>query len=598
MLYEITTVSQGAEARVRSMLWAAYADALAFSRPARRRHVTRLAPWYRYFSQTMGTDIPEGFASDCTQLRMATSRTIGNEGFDTVAFSRIELPAWASYALTFDSEDKTAALSLARPKSLWWANTYPRWVWGDGIEAAVRVQPHVLASQEESDWMADVIANTICTHGHPEAIMAALFHAGCLEWCLRTGNPPSLDECRDIAVGIESALRIIEDRSPFRSWKGLWERHADMDFASCWQNTHREFLMLLDAVPPLNPEQDIDNWHIESGRLLDELSYSGRNGYQLAIIASALASVAPDAHSGVVIAANNLYTESIPVANMVGALLGACSPTGPPENVLDHVYLRNEGQRLAAVSRGEPVTSHPHPDTLAWNPPRSQVATLNMSEGRLRVEGLGAASPAGDIHWTPRKQHGWQWVRTDYGQTIFIKRRVKLKNTDSKGREVKKAAPITDKERLESRIADIHRNIQYLSRKKKTTSQAVVAESREVLAASATLVLEELGTMPSGQVELTKLADLAQERMISLDTDDGSPEIARNTLSALSRATSAIVQHSSGEKALPPRLVRMAVMSTITYCDYMLDLFKEYVRRQSEPASSKGASAIPLRIVR
>ena len=78
----------------------------------------RLAPWCRYFPQTMGTDIPEGFASDCTQLRLATSRTIGNEGFDTVAFSRIELPAWASYALTFDSEDKTAALSLAAVRML------------------------------------------------------------------------------------------------------------------------------------------------------------------------------------------------------------------------------------------------------------------------------------------------------------------------------------------------------------------------------------------------------------------------------------------------------------------------------------------------
>ena len=50
-----------------------------------------------------------------------------------------------------------------------------------------------------------------------------------------------------------------------------------------------------------------------------------------------------------------------------------------------------------------------------------------QADDRLAVEGLGAVTElAADISWTSGKDFAWQWVRTEFGQTLLIKRRPEL----------------------------------------------------------------------------------------------------------------------------------------------------------------------------
>ena len=168
-------------ARIRgSMLWAAYGDALGFISElvdqkglARRTQGTpldHLMNWERRVGGRRGVDVllPAGCWSDDTQLRMAVSRSMSGHGFDIETFARIELPVWLCYALGGGRASKAAAKHLGKPRTLWYANTFPGWAAAGGNGAAMRIHPHVWAAPDlDGGYMLDVIADSVCTHGHP-----------------------------------------------------------------------------------------------------------------------------------------------------------------------------------------------------------------------------------------------------------------------------------------------------------------------------------------------------------------------------------------------------------------------------------------------
>lgn len=124
---------------------------------------------------------------------------------------------------------------------------------------------------------------------------------------------------------------------------------------------------------------------------------------------------------------------------MAGALLGACNTDEqPPQEPLDREYLLEEADRLTAISQGQEVVNHPYPDPLTWTAPRTPADALVQDNGQLIVEGLGPVTALEDPIWTRDNKFAGQWVKTDFGQTLLIKRRPELK-TLSKGNSL--AAP-------------------------------------------------------------------------------------------------------------------------------------------------------------
>ena len=114
---------------------------------------------------------------------------------------------------------------------------------------------------------------------------------------------------------------------------------------------------------------------------------------------------------------------------MAGALLGACDGAGdPPEQPLDSPYLEREADRLVALSRGEQADNHSYPDLLTWSAPATQADALVSDNGDLAVEGLGPAKRLQEeAIYTARRDFAWEWVRTNFGQTLLIKRRPDVK---------------------------------------------------------------------------------------------------------------------------------------------------------------------------
>ena len=394
---------------------------------------------------------------------MAVSRSISSHGFDVETFGRVELPVWLSYALGGGRASKAAARNLGQPSTLWYANTFAGWTNAGGNGAAMRVQPHVWASRDlDGGYMLDVIADTVCTHGHPRAIVGACFHAATLAHCLRSSTVPDPDTCMDIAARVGDAVQLIGEHSTLGPvWSGLWERETSKRFNDAWRVTVDELHHAIKHAANGAEATDSDDATYEG--IVERLGLRDRaqqgSGILTTVAAVVLAATASNAHGGVVAAANAIGTDTDTIASMAGALLGACdSAADPPEEPLDSIYLRAEADRLVAVSQGEQAHGHPYPDILTWSAPRTQADALVSDNGSLAVEGLGPATRLTDrAMYTPREDFAWEWVKTDFGQTLLIKRRPDLKpleaDNDLTPPQPPRERPIRSTPRQEGRTA-------------------------------------------------------------------------------------------------------------------------------------------------
>ncbi len=429
-----------------SMLWAAYGDALGFiseltdekglKRRTKGAPLDRLMNWTRRVGGRGGVNVelPAGCWSDDTQLRMAVSRSIGKHGFDVETLARIELPVWPSYGLGGGRASKAAAKNLSASGALWYANTFPGWCDAGGNGAAMRIQPHVWASPDlDGSYLLDVITDSICTHGHPRAIVGACFHASVLAHCIRTGIAPNLDECAETAANLGNALSLIQNHQNLSTvWISLWERETGKHFQEVWQATVVE---LCDAIHHAATAVDTKSCLTETYRAIsDRLGLTDKrqqgSGILTTTAAATLAALAPGPYEGTSAAANTIGSDTDTIATMAGALLGACDAAPqPPEKPLDSPYLLSEADRLTAISQGHQVNNHQYPDTLTWVAPQTQADALVTNNGRLAVEGLGPVEELDpDLSWSPRKDFAWQWVQTEFGQTLLIKRRPEIRS--------------------------------------------------------------------------------------------------------------------------------------------------------------------------
>ena len=442
-----------------SMLWAAYGDALGFiselvdqnglERRTQGAPLDHLMAWERRVGGKWGVDVrlPAGCWSDDTQLRMAVGRSISCFSFDVETFARIELPVWLSYALGGGRASKAAAKNLGKPRTLWYANTFPGWADAGGNGAAMRIQPHVWASRDlRDDYMLGVVADSVCTHGHPRAIVGACFHAATLAHCLSTGTVPDSDACMDIAARVRDTIRLIEEHAILGStWTGLWEQATGEQFNNVWRRTIDELCAAIEAATDRMEAADgVDTAYAAVvARLGLRAAEQRGSGILTTVAAAALAAAVSKAHDGVVAAANAIGTDTDTIATMAGALLGACDGTAdPPEEPLDGTYLRREADRLIAVSRGERTDNHTYPDLLTWCAPQTQADALVGDNGSLAVEGLGPATPreAGAIY-TARQDFAWAWVETYFGQTLLIKRRPEVRPLEADNDLIPPPAP-------------------------------------------------------------------------------------------------------------------------------------------------------------
>lgn len=428
----------------RSALWAAYGDALGWiseltnSEGLNRRTggepLCRLIAWNRRIGGRAGinTLLPQGCYSDDSQLRLATSRAIGPNGFDVEAFSKIELPVWLSYALGGGKSTSAAAQNLCKPKVTWFANTFKGWSNSGGNGAAMRVQPHVWATSALDDpesYLPAVIRNTICTHSHPIGMLGSVIHALALAHTMSTGSPPSVEDMLTLTKIAARLPEIVKrDVEVGSYWRGVFERESGA-FDNAWKyaiDECREAIQVAKgSVSGVNAVDDYATL-VERLKLRDPTRRG--SGMLTAIASVGLLWCEADPDQAMQIAANELGTDTDTIASMAGALVGVTADCEPPRDVLDADLFRSEAVRLVKIAFGKSrIPGYPYPDLLHWSPPsRRADALVRTRDGTLYVLGLGPAQLEKELKSSPNGDFRWQWIKLDSGQSLLIKCRAKL----------------------------------------------------------------------------------------------------------------------------------------------------------------------------
>ena len=156
------------------------------------------------------------------------------------------------------------------------------------------------------------------------------------------------------------------------------------------------------------------------------------SGTKTAIIASALSWLyeKEDPSTAMLTAANLLHSDTDTIATMAGAIIGGIVDTPPNGEIQDQQYLEKEALRLFKISCGQITQSFSYPDLLKWNPPKTQQDSVGTSDGEISVAGLAYAEKNGEEFFGRGKNAAlWQWLKLDFGQTIFVKRRKNLPKT-------------------------------------------------------------------------------------------------------------------------------------------------------------------------
>ena len=425
----------------RSALWAAYGDALGWiseitdsaglSRRTGGKPLIEPIKWRRRIGGRSGVTVslPQGCYSDDSQLRLATGRAIGSDGFDVEAFSKVELPVWLSYELGGGKSTKAAATNLSNRKVKWFANTYLGWAISGGNGAAMRIQPHVWSAnklENPETFLRDVIRNAVCTHSHPNGLLGACLHALTLAHTVTSGCHPTPDALLKAADVATSVPEIIKSNEELQYWLTFFERDIG-PFASEWNQAIEECKRAIDSASNIEQETGLDRYRAIAHVLrLYDPGCRG-SGLLTSIAAAALTWCESQPEEALRIAVNQVGTDTDTIATMAGAILGVIAESEPPIEVMNAELFRSEADRLVKIAQGGTPPSHLYPDLLHWEGPKTRSDTLKQTEdGRLYVDGLGSAEALSDPIESSDTKFNWQWIKLETGQDLLIKRRRKL----------------------------------------------------------------------------------------------------------------------------------------------------------------------------
>jgi hypothetical protein len=225
---------------------------------------------------------------------------------------------------------------------------------------------------------------------------------------------------------------VARDETLAERWLPVWESNAGRPFADAAADTIGELAeQVRAAAAAAEARGSRGERYAELVRRLGGLSADTRGaGTTTAVLSLWIAwAYLDEPPSGLQVCAGLLGSDTDTIATLAGALLGAIADQDPPDLVLDAELIAAEARRLEALGRGSSHESFPHPDPLRWHPPDSLSDAVGLINGRIAIAGLGFASESGEIIRGQGKDPAlWQWMITDYGQHVLVKRRAELRD--------------------------------------------------------------------------------------------------------------------------------------------------------------------------
>jgi len=449
--------SEAPDKAVGAFLGAAVGDALGWpcERPDRTLSADRAHAGLEFYRwrRRVGTrfmrfeeTVEPGEYSDDTQLLICTARSLLRGADWLVCFTRRELPMWSIYERGGGASLKRAVAGWTSGRPPWLAKTEQSksdYFNAGGNGVAMRIMPHVLRRASDESYLntaSEIVANGVCTHGHPRALVGALAYGYAVRQAIRTRGTLAYGALlQDLMDSSSAWAQEPEHTDHIAEWLRAAHVTTRGEYTRMWHMAVDELFHMIRLGSEAMRKGPLP---IEEGYLREIGCFDRRiNGAGTVSAAAAvfLASRAA-AHPihGLTQAAFASGTDTDTIASMTGALLGAIHGVEWISDLATHVQDSDYIVKLARMTAGGPDAPRPTPcskdvgtaaitaflRTLARTEPDSSIS---MPDGgrALVLKRESTPNKSGSL-----ASAVWK-LRTEDDQTIYVRRFFRVPATGS-----------------------------------------------------------------------------------------------------------------------------------------------------------------------
>jgi ADP-ribosylglycohydrolase/predicted enzyme related to lactoylglutathione lyase len=304
---------------------------------------------------------------------------------------------------------------------------------GNGV--AMRIMPHCLLGVVEEEFgnvAKGIVANGICTHGHPRALVGALAYGYAVWLAFRETSPlyyGAIIERTLSEVDVWSVLPDLDDIWP--TWKRSAEEVHARRYDEYWRATVAEMQRLLEQCQEAMKQGALS----VDQEVLTQLGCFDRRMNGAGTVAAAasifLASrYAADPVHGLIEAAFAYGADTDTIASMTGGILGAVAGIEWLGDYVEHIqdaqYLKALGEHLAGSGKTDrsrfenaPQITRRDLDSLF-----EKLEASKPADTILLPNGMEAQVSAPQLHQVRSKTTqivSWKLTTTE-GQSLYIKK--------------------------------------------------------------------------------------------------------------------------------------------------------------------------------
>lgn len=320
-----------------AMLASAIGDALGWPNEMRAKNTRKngaagegFAAWTRRCGRPNWHEekILPGEYSDDTQMILCVARSILTENWEMV-FQKIELPYWIRYERGGGGALLRAARACEKGNVLWKGTAKQKrdYFQAGGNGAVMRILPHVISMEEDNleKLMADVVRDSLITHGHPRAILGASCYAYALYYLLKKESVLEYGELVNVVLEGKQLWGSMPDTVELEAWKETALNAALYDYEKEWSKISTSMIRQLEFIRDSLKKGLL----LEDREVLEKLGCFGKTGGAGDVtILSALYLASKYANNpivGIKTPAFMIGIDTDTIASITGGLLGILS---------------------------------------------------------------------------------------------------------------------------------------------------------------------------------------------------------------------------------------------------------------------------------
>lgn len=381
--------------------------------------------------------IKAGEYSDDSQLLLATARSLTFKQDWSKFFLKHELTSWLLYQRGAGGATIRAAESWSKGIVPWKnPELRKRYFEAGGNGVAMRILPHIFASEGSFEEIAkQVTVNGISTHGHPRALLGALIYAYSIYFLVKKEGTLGFGELIEALIENEGEWRSFPLYSNIEEWLDSANSVTNGTYLTIWENTVLEIRNSLVIIKEALNNGLLDNTYntlSALGCFDPKIRGAGTIAALSTIYISSKYAADPETGLLEVLCLNNSDTDTL--ASMVGGIFGCIYGTEWIKS--DWIKVQDQ-QFIEYITKQSYFATRIETQITPWMERDNYELKQKLKQANVGDEfffGPFKKTRVIDVVDLQPEVRNLRVVstilRTDEGQTLYIKNITKLKATE------------------------------------------------------------------------------------------------------------------------------------------------------------------------